>query len=520
MFNKKKIAMTMNETIIAVAMIGVISILTLGTIGVVINEKLMDSSKVIFNNEVATAAADMHANLELAGYSDQASFTDAFKKYFELEPVSEADRDKYFASEYKDENGNKISSPFTVKTESGETVNLENKAITSKGVSFAYHYDKNCKPNFQFSQDTSTYKKVGNKYNYIAKNEALSCLVGMYDVNGPKGPNKIGVDVAYLTNFAKDCEGNFIPDVNGSCDKGKAVCTLTDMNCKADGSLKSLDKKSCQCVCKISCPKGFTLDTNTCKCGCDTEKLLKQIGYYGTPQNPNADFEKSKKTCSPVPNNFCGKNSCEANGGIWNKENLTCTCTNRDKEMQGDPYYGLAKGDPYDCCRPKCLYEFKDVSEAQWQSKIAANAGGNQDALKFTLKDTLQNHCTKCKAVADADKDVVTVTKAKNICVQGCTETNPDLEHKDYPFFEFHDINSASNKCRWTCNEKKLKEYADSLDTVTSVFRGAFSQAKDEYPAAWVVGANGVCNGCGTVKDRFNYGDIKYKHFAGFLCSC
>ena len=448
---KQKLAMTVAELLITFIVVAVASGLTIGVAVNQAEQKKIEASKTVFNNEVAVAMADMHANNELVG-NTQKTFTDTLKKYFEIEELSKDDVSLNFAPKYTDEDGKEFSAN-----------QYKNWVISSKGIRVAYTYNEKCKPNYNFSQDASSYKTVNGVYNYLAKNEALGCIKGFYDVNGVKGPNQIGKDVGVFATFPYDCKDengnvtNFIPNAQGKCTNDKNYCILTDLNCQKDGSLKTVDKNTCNCVCNIKCPKGAELNKKECTCGCNETKdeLYKRIGCI---QNKNgkydsiyADCAASKSFCGCIPKNPNAPELCEKNGGTWNNINCKCDCEN--VELPDKCGYTYADND--DFCQIKCenAKKFTEARDKNITDNDSKSATLRSDVVNPDKSDKTSGMCFTCKN--DTDAKYSYFASQKNCgCLKEC-KYKPNKKDKEFYTFD-------SNTCEWNCNTKKLSEYAIS----------------------------------------------------------
>ena len=481
----KQLAFTLPEIVTAVTVGGVISVLVLNTAVKEITTQTMNTQRVLANNEIAVAAADLQAEDALTGNKSQEEFNEKFKKVLSFKEIKEDEISNKFASQYTDSNG-KTFSPNDYK----------NKVVTSSGVSFAYTYDTTCSTNYQFSQSGSA--KVGNNYAAAVKNEALKCIKGFIDINGTKGPNEYGKDVMFLTSFNKDCYDkngnltNFIPNAYGNCpddkDKNKEdtltpaqnVCSLTELNCKANGSLKTLDRNSCECVCRISCPKGSTLNKETCSCSCDTNKIETTICKRSDKsENPYADCSASKQACTCMPKNPNAPEICKKNGGEWNSTTCSCSCPTEVKNRIKKEYYNLAKADENNYCTPKCIYS---VKSEQFKEQIRKNAqeAGLDDAkiIEITDVSSVEDKCFACATASASNMEYTKNDKGEHggFCSNGCSDSVKKSTAYDTNYFTFNDYNQndLENSCKWTCktgdNEgiKKLVKELNANPSYTS----------------------------------------------------
>ena len=474
-----KKAFSVPELLVTVGVVGSVSVLVLGVANKEITTQLMNTQRVLTNNEVAVAVADMQAEGKLAGYNSQEAFVKALSNYYDITVIPKDEVESKFAATYTDANGNTFSAN-----------NYENKVVTSGGASLAFTYDTTCNPKFQFSQDSSAYQKTGNNYSYLAKNEALSCIKGFYDINGAKGPNEYGKDVMLLSEFTKDCRDengkitNFIPNAYGNCpndtNKNKentltpaaSVCTLTELNCKADGSLKTLDRNACECVCRISCPKGQTLNKEKCTCSCDTNAIEKNICKTGTSENPYADCEASKDACTCMPKNPNAPKLCKENGGEWNAASCRCVCKDATKNNIKSQYNNLAIADENNFCTPKCLYSSKTEAFTEIVKQNAKNNSASETkAAEITNTASIAEKCFKCNSSSSNNIQYIKndIAGKGGFCTVGCSDSVKNSKEYDTKYFEFipYDAANPIGSCKWVCKtgaNEGIKKYVADLN--------------------------------------------------------
>ena len=462
---KQKLAMTIAELLVTFIVIGVASGLTIGVAVNQAEQKKIEASKTVFNNEVAVAMADMHANNELVG-NTQKTFTETLKKYFEIEELSKTDVPSNFAQIYLDENGKEFNAN-----------QFKNWAISSKGIRVAYTYDENCKPNHNFSQDSSSYMVINGVYNYHAKNEALGCIKGFYDVNGIKGPNQIGKDVGVFATFPYDCENpHFIPDSAGKCppESNNKICSQTELNCQADGSLRTLDKNTCECTCKLKCPNGKELNKEKCVCGCtETESQLKERFNCKDDKctsNNYIDWAKSKAMCGCLPKNPNAPEICKNNGGRWDDVHCTCDCNTDEIAKKIKENCGYVEPDINNFCKLKCYHKDftqkvkKHAADANYSSEI------QNDAAKYTqVSNNINESCFTCSS--NLPNNDTSVTKMKCFCVAGCSYIPDQKTKNQYKLFTYQDDIHKPDACKWVCNKTELdtlvKNANDKLGGIT-----------------------------------------------------
>lgn len=461
----KSLAYTMSEVLITLAIIGVIISLLLG--GFTISEKAKyPTMRAVFKNELATALATMNTEQNLSKIQNQQDFIDQLNGYYDTSNT--CDSKACFAAKYKDMGGNEVNLPlgkdyYTFTTKSGASVSIK----------FVPHV----------GSDLSTFIPNTNnidlsKNSYEVSNAALNYVTGVFDVNGAKGPNKIGEDVGiimpaysldkdsgeYLTfdsegnvivenknknnsedsdsndkiivnkdgNFvAKDNESekvakcganheNFVLDDYGNC----TICGLSNATCAAQG--KQLNKKSCLCEYNISCPKNKILDKDG---NCVCKPITAAAGPYALKDdkgNPIQDSESCTYRCS-----LGASLKCLANGGTWNSTTCSCNCGSSGDSLSAAgrcakkvSYNGYAQANPNNYCTCECLPQ-ASVEKLIQQKE---NPENKADFQYNTLYDSdINNKCYKCAEPVDETlslkrNDDEKAEQINGLCTVGCSQ--------------------------------------------------------------------------------------------------
>ncbi|MBQ4646473.1 MAG: hypothetical protein IJB79_03910 [Candidatus Gastranaerophilales bacterium] len=508
MLNAKAKAFTVAEALIAVLSIGFVSLIALGLISKQVDAQKTNVARVVLNNEFAVSLASMHADKKLVGITNEKDFADRLQQYMGItgdvinkdgtvsrKEGSTAKPETYdnfvaknFAPQYMDNNG------AVIKASNYNTV-----FQTDKGASVALSYKKGCTVSQKFVNDMTS---SGNaKFGYEAKNEALACVEGIYDVNGLTGPNKFGVDVDSFNPIKGDCPGeNWVMGSTGQCN----VCSITSANCKADN--KTLDKENCACKCTRKCPKGTTLDEATCTCKCP------EIGKF------NEDYctlpKEGSYVCQPVLIKASTPTQCTLSSGKWKQDTCDCICDNTS--CFGKSYgYGIAKNDPKTNSFCACRCKYKDVS-AEFQAQVRANAmkdGITDEALlKQIVSNTVPaNHdlasesgCYACKQKTSKDGNI-TYEMKNGYCAPGCTDSVKDKCSADGGFFNWvpYDPKNPTTSCRCACNieskEEQLKEMNKQLASTPVLAQDSTSKTVwNQYSQAYECGAGLSCSSRGS----------------------
>ncbi len=431
---KRYSALTLSETLVVLVVVGVIALMMLGVF------RLTDDAKypvmrAIFKNDLASAIAEMNTEHNLARLNDDETFFNAFRQNFKISNNAVAAQ-----NQYKDAAGNKVDIP-----------KYNHTFVTENGVVVSLSY-------VQTGQDLSSY--VNNvsqvdieNMSYEVSNAALNFVTGVFDLNGAKGPNKIGEDVGiimptyplnksrgeYLTfnggqivlkstknntstplvdkngkatdslkneNVSCPSDSNFIPDDFGSCN----ICGLTNASCAAKG--QQLNAQACQCEYNISCPKGQILtkvgDEMVCKpinLNLDPGAHVKKDAQGNLIKDEETGFYKCE---------FGAGMKCSKEGGKWIPETCTCDCAALPPCDGKYEYMKRTDAGFCKCDAGKCL------DKSVIDSKIS---GKNATSTTQYINDETQ-YCFSCKP---AKKGVSLTRNAElGVCEAKCS--NKDID--------------------------------------------------------------------------------------------
>ena len=217
---------TLAEVLITLGLIGVVAAITLPTITTNIHTSMLRKRATVEARKFTQALENMVAFDDIAGKGNTEGFLRTLRSYLKIARECKVD-DKvneiadcwptpsislYNGEAYYIENatsGNvfyKNNKDISGKDASFDSDNVA--IITQDGTSMLLAYNSSCK-----------------KYD---KDAAINCVVGLFDVNGAKGPNRLGRDVVLLnaSQFGK----GFIPNYNDIACKGNSACAnVTDL---------------------------------------------------------------------------------------------------------------------------------------------------------------------------------------------------------------------------------------------------------------------------------------------------
>ena len=218
---RSKLAFTMAEILISLTIIGVIAAITLPSLRANINEKTWTTQKKALYSRMSQAISMLPSlngygivmnengtvnETETASKAAQAFITDGLSKVLKINNICDSTnlKDCGIPSKITTMDNSKKDFPLKVVdlnpgfagTYAGLTVSVSIKDssvaafLTSNGESVGVFYNPNCIYT-RNSMQTAPY------YNYVP----YICANFIYDLNGIKGPNKIGKDIGFITAF-------------------------------------------------------------------------------------------------------------------------------------------------------------------------------------------------------------------------------------------------------------------------------------------------------------------------------
>ncbi len=236
----KKYAFTLAEVLLTLAVIGIVAAITLPSLLVDTSEKAFDAQRKALHARLAQAIGTM-ANLsgygEYVGNDSGVSTKDNAAETFLYEGLSKAYKMNNICgyddtsttgakvlekcnlpASFTKMNGETMTFPTTLKelneklvtsnvTNFSGTSSVSDKSVTNtkvaafetiNGESIAVFYNPNCKNDLEVGTNVRNYKDSDDTYDYFYTQNRM-CVNFVYDLNGTKGPNKVGRDIGFIT---------------------------------------------------------------------------------------------------------------------------------------------------------------------------------------------------------------------------------------------------------------------------------------------------------------------------------
>ena len=183
----KKVAFTLAEVLITLAIIGVVAVLTLPALIQNYNAKAWETAQDVFTKRLEVATSQMNTEEKLAGYSNTMDFVNELKKYIKITRVCDNNNiTKCFNKEVIWNEGEDPVDMSTIKNAASlgqDDWDTDTVAVQfANGVNAIIAYNPN-----------TTQEPFNNQFSATSNSMAI-----LYDVSGNKNPNTNGKDIGKI----------------------------------------------------------------------------------------------------------------------------------------------------------------------------------------------------------------------------------------------------------------------------------------------------------------------------------
>ena len=232
LITSKKAAFTLAEVLITLAVIGIVAALTLPGLIQNHNEKAWSTAKDLWEKKLTETVRRMNTDGVMTGHDSTEDFMDTFKQYMKV--IKTCDNTDI----------NKCYSPKVVTTGSNEEpLEVETDSLTSASSMGLSDWQTNTNTmSFVVADGTTVIMAYQPECPYADPIEdtgsQVSCMAYMVDVNGKKGPNRVGKDIQLSSGVAFSTCDNPIGDMCWSTDfiANTAIDTCNDTTYDQNGS--------------------------------------------------------------------------------------------------------------------------------------------------------------------------------------------------------------------------------------------------------------------------------------------
>ena len=288
-----KAAFTLAEVLITLAVIGIVAALTLPGLIQNHNEKAWSTAKDLWEKKLTETVRRMNTDGVMTGHDSTEDFMDTFKQYMKV--IKTCDNTDI----------NKCYSPKVVTTGSNEEpMEVETDSLTSASSMGLSDWQTNTNTmSFVVADGTTVIMAYQPECPYADPIEdtgsQVSCMGYMVDVNGKKGPNRVGKDIQLSSGVAFSTCDNPIGNMCWSTDFAP-----TAINTCEGSEYEDMEEYSSSTYCgfnfwagaKLSCQeKGMELPTSVQLAQLATELYLKSNGSSVTINKEDDYFLGSLK---------------------------------------------------------------------------------------------------------------------------------------------------------------------------------------------------------------------------------
>ena len=202
-----KAAFTLAEVLITLAVIGIVAALTLPGLIQNHNEKAWSTAKDLWEKKLTETVRRMNTDGVMTGHDSTEDFMDTFKQYMKV--IKTCDHTDI----------NKCYSPKVVTTgKNDDPMEIETDSLTSASSMGLKEWQTNTNTmSFVVADGTTVIMAYQPECPYADPIEdqgsQVSCMAYMVDVNGKKGPNRVGKDIQLSSGVAFSTCDNPIGDM-------------------------------------------------------------------------------------------------------------------------------------------------------------------------------------------------------------------------------------------------------------------------------------------------------------------
>ena len=226
---KRRVAFTLAEVLITLAVIGIVAVLTLPNLIQNHNEKAWSTAQDVFTKRLEVATRQMNTEEKLAGYESTMDFVNELKKYIKITRVCDSDNiTKCFAKEVIWSDGEEPIDMSTIQN--AASLGQEDWDTDTVAVQFANGVNAIIAYNPNATQDP-----YNNQFSATSNSMAI-----LYDVSGNKNPNTNGKDIGKINvEQLAGVTGCMIPEL-------KDTMCITQILGPQNGGYNPLTKAECE----------------------------------------------------------------------------------------------------------------------------------------------------------------------------------------------------------------------------------------------------------------------------------
>lgn len=243
-FHRAKVAFTLAEVLITLGVIGVVAAVTMPTLVTNIQERVRKEQVRTVKYKLTKATDKMNSLDKIAPYATTEAFINELKKHFAISKICKNNdlRACWPTNTINTPDGaisvNSIKNGVDIKALALGTAQTETMGIvTGDGTPMILLYSPVCTPLDPVK--TYTWSVVDGK---PETNATTNCISAIFDINGSKGPNKLGTDVRTFNSLFGSKQFGVTSITKAECEKLKGKLGLKycyDGNDDFAGALKA-----------------------------------------------------------------------------------------------------------------------------------------------------------------------------------------------------------------------------------------------------------------------------------------
>ena len=312
-----KVAFTLAEVLITLAVIGVVAVLTLPNLIQSHNEKAWSTAKSVFEKRLEVATRQMNTEEKLAGYDSTMDFVNELKKYIKITRVCDSDNiTKCFDKEVIwNEGEDPVPMEGITSAESfGLDWDTETVAVQfANGVNAIIAYNPN-----------ATQDPYNNQFSATSNSMAI-----LYDVSGNKNPNTNGKDINHINvTQLEGVAGCMIPEL-------KDTMCISQILGPQNGGYSPMTKAECEAQ------KG---DLGIASCNYDNDYWAGAVKACGGTQNMPTEAQLTALAEYIYPDADSINSSDRTSGLNWDADRASLFLAQTPYSVRIDIWSGQTSG--------------------------------------------------------------------------------------------------------------------------------------------------------------------------------
>ena len=310
--NKSETAFTLAEVLITLSVIGIVAALTIPSMIENHNNKAWSTAKDLWDKKLVEATRQMNIDGVMTGVvSSTEDYMNYFKKYVKVIKTCENDKlENCYAPKFV-QTGDKeteveVSSLTTASKLGQKNWNTNTMGfVIADGTTVVMAYNPNCSSVDPFSAE--------------GQNGQVGCMSMLIDVNGKKGPNRVGDDIQLKNATISTCDMKF----QDKCIAASDIYPITPINtCDGSPDLDYDDRGSKNDYCATNYWAGAKKTCVKNDMHLSTLQELADVATYIYKQDNPIGIRETRNNITPDLNRAAELNWSTSDGDVdyWSSE--------------------------------------------------------------------------------------------------------------------------------------------------------------------------------------------------------